>query len=150
MIAIRLGIPTQGLIFCCAAIVVQAQPELPQWRVSPAPALTIGGDGAPSTEFSRIAAAVRLTKGEIVVADGATQQLRLFDGQGRFLRSFGRARATEELESLLLAVESSITAQSVFGGAAVRARGSAPLSPDSGDSRGVDKSGTGYGQTGDR
>lgn len=84
MIVIRLGIPTEGLIFCCAAIVVQAQPELPQWRVSPAPALTIGGDGAPSTEFSRIAAAVRLTKGEIVVADGAAQQLRLFDGQGRF------------------------------------------------------------------
>lgn len=93
MIAIRLGIPAQGLLFCCAAIVVQAQPELPQWRLSPAPALTIGGDGAPSTEFSRIAAAVRLTKGEIVVADGATQQLRLFDSQGRFLRSFGRRGA---------------------------------------------------------
>jgi len=46
------------------------------------------------------------------------------------------AKATEELESLLLAVESSITAQSVFGGAPVRARVSPPQSPDSGHSSG--------------
>lgn len=79
-----------GLMFCCAIVVAQAQSALPQWSLSAAPAVTIGGDGAPSTEFSRIAGAVRLTKGEMVVADGATQQLRLFDSQGRFLRSFGR------------------------------------------------------------
>lgn len=46
------------------------------------------------------------------------------------------AKATEELESLLLAVESSIKAQSVFGGAPVPARFPPPRSPGSGDGSG--------------
>jgi hypothetical protein len=42
-------------------------------------------------ELSDVGGAVRLTDGTIVVADGATRQLRYFDGRAQFLRAVGRA-----------------------------------------------------------
>jgi hypothetical protein len=61
-----------------------------QWRVGPRPTVRIGGArGQGATEFSEIAGAVRLSTGAIVVADGATRQLRFFTPEGVHLGSSG-------------------------------------------------------------
>jgi hypothetical protein len=62
-----------------------------QWRVAEDPQLEIGvlqGDSA--YQFDQIAGAVRLADGRIVVADGASSQIRTFDTHGRLLSVTGR------------------------------------------------------------
>jgi len=59
--------------------------------VDAAPAVSIGeADGPEPYLFSRIAGAVRRDDGSIVVADGATRQLRVFDSAGHFSGAKGR------------------------------------------------------------
>lgn len=70
-----------------------AQEPLPEWKVGAAPLVTITSDGTPKTEFFRIRTAWRLADGSIVVVDGSTNELRVFDVRGRFLHSFGRKGA---------------------------------------------------------
>ncbi|HSA54595.1 MAG TPA: hypothetical protein VLE53_02775 [Gemmatimonadaceae bacterium] len=77
----------------CATTLAEAQSDLPGWRLAEPPLLTIGEDGAPATEFSRIEAAIRLSDGTLAIANGATSEIRLFDRGGRYLRSFGRRGA---------------------------------------------------------
>lgn len=59
----------------------------------PDPVLTIGREGDPDYEFLSIAAAYRLSTGDIVVADWRTPFLRVFDQKGRLLRKLGREGA---------------------------------------------------------
>lgn len=60
------------------------------WRLSEMPELEIGvAEGELPYLFSRIAGAVRLEDGRIVVADGQSNQIRFFDSSGRFLQSVG-------------------------------------------------------------
>ncbi len=61
------------------------------WRIGQRPLLEIGGGAAAGpTLFDDILGAARTPRGEIIVSDGATQQLRMFDATGKHLRSFGR------------------------------------------------------------
>jgi hypothetical protein len=61
------------------------------WRIAPKPILEIGGTAsAGPTLFDDIWGAARTPRGEIIVSDNATQQLRMFDSTGKHLRSFGR------------------------------------------------------------
>lgn len=60
-----------------------------EWRIADAPSVTIGsvfGDDA-ATQFTRIAGATRLSDGRIVVADGASAELRYFDSGGAHLET---------------------------------------------------------------
>jgi hypothetical protein len=62
-----------------------------EWRVAARPRLSIGvADGAQEYVFDRVAGAVRLSDGRIVIGDGTTSELRLYDVDGRFVRRFGR------------------------------------------------------------
>lgn len=61
-----------------------------QLRLSTTPILLIGTRPGAAYEFGRIAGAVRLTDGRIVVGDGASAQLRLFDATGTFLKALSR------------------------------------------------------------
>ncbi len=62
-----------------------------RWRIGPEPLLEIGGENsAGPTLFNDIWGAARTIRGDIVVSDNATQELRMFDSNGRHLRSFGR------------------------------------------------------------
>lgn len=62
-----------------------------RWRISAIPLLEIGmTEGEASYLFSRIAGALRLADGGVVVADGGTNQLRFFDANGRYQRAVGR------------------------------------------------------------
>ena len=65
---------------------------VPVWTVDPAPLLEIGGaDGSGPTEFARILGVRRLSSGRVAVANGAGNEIRLFDPQGKFLSALGRA-----------------------------------------------------------
>ncbi len=60
------------------------------WRISDAPIVDISdaGDGSPY-EFHRVRDILRLANGRLVVADGGSQQLRVYDEDGSLLRSLG-------------------------------------------------------------
>jgi hypothetical protein len=75
--------------------------QLPEWRLSATPQLTLSDNGTSAKEFHRIAGAWRLSGGNIVVANGATNQLRVFDGAGALVESFGRTgKGPGEFESI--------------------------------------------------
>lgn len=75
------------------AIVENARPAWKPgegWTLSDAPILTLGVvEGAPEQEFERIADAVRLADGRIVVANDGSGELRYFAADGRFLGAAG-------------------------------------------------------------
>ena len=63
-----------------------------QWTVDPKPSLEIGGvQGLGPTEFAGIRGVVRLQDGQIAVANGATNEIRIFSQRGTFQTSGGRA-----------------------------------------------------------
>lgn len=58
--------------------------------VADAPVLSIGaGERGEAYEFGRITAATRLSDGRIVVADGQSSDIRVFDAAGMFLGRYG-------------------------------------------------------------
>lgn len=63
--------------------------SLPEWRV--VEQLVIGqGDGVPEQELYRVSGAIVLHDGSIAVANRGSAEVRVFDRDGRHLRSFGR------------------------------------------------------------
>ncbi|MBW3555009.1 MAG: hypothetical protein KY466_15995 [Gemmatimonadetes bacterium] len=62
------------------------------WRLSPEPRVVIGGDAADErSELYRVSGAARRSDGKIVVANGGTMELRLFEADGTPAGSFGRS-----------------------------------------------------------
>lgn len=62
-----------------------------QWAVASTILLELGEkDGPPERTFDRIRAVRRLSDGAILVADGGSQQLRVFAADGRLQAQFGR------------------------------------------------------------
>src|SRR5262245_35978726 len=65
---------------------------IPQWTVSDKPVIEIGANEQDANQaLARVASAIRLSNGQIVVASGTPPMLRWFDQQGRFVRGTGRA-----------------------------------------------------------
>ncbi len=62
-----------------------------QWRLLATPTLVLAGEGDSATEFLRIVGVTRTPAGDIVVANGSTQELRLFRSDGRYVRRLSRA-----------------------------------------------------------
>ncbi|MCC6928709.1 MAG: hypothetical protein IT359_06940 [Gemmatimonadaceae bacterium] len=62
-------------------------------RIDTEPFLVIGDESSEEKRFERIAGVTRLASGEIVVLDGASQDLRVFSPKGDFLRRIGRRGA---------------------------------------------------------
>lgn len=67
------------------------QSRLATWSLSTAPLLRIGGEGDSTTEFLRVVGASRMASGGIVVANAGTQELRVFSGNGQYLKRLSRA-----------------------------------------------------------
>lgn len=62
------------------------------WTVAPKPVVEVGGaNGAGPTELLHITGLVRLSNGNIVVANMATNELRFFDATGKYLKAAGRS-----------------------------------------------------------
>jgi hypothetical protein len=63
-----------------------------RWSLDPKPLLEIGGaDARGVTEFTEIRGVVRLSDGRVAVANGATNEIRIFDSTGAFQGTAGRA-----------------------------------------------------------
>jgi hypothetical protein len=58
-------------------------------RLAASPALVIGDRPEPGHELSRVAGAVRLSDGRIVIADGGSLELRFFDSSGTLIEVVG-------------------------------------------------------------
>jgi hypothetical protein len=77
------------VIICALAAIpaaAQTTPAVPTWTVSAQPTLEIGDDADPRKQFTRIGRVARLSDGSIVVANGESQELRLFSVRGEYLR----------------------------------------------------------------
>ncbi|MFL5505347.1 MAG: hypothetical protein ACJ8AU_00575 [Gemmatimonadales bacterium] len=62
----------------------------PLWRVAARPEVEVGGvAGDSARDFAGVRSAARFADGRFVVADAATDQIRLFDAKGAHLRTFG-------------------------------------------------------------
>ena len=62
----------------------------PGWRVAARPEVEVGGvAGDSARDFAGVRSAVRFADGRFVVADAASDQIRLFDPAGVHLRTFG-------------------------------------------------------------
>jgi hypothetical protein len=79
----------------------------PQWaagealRLSATPLLVIGRQEGPEYKFGRIRHVARLSDRRILVANGATLQLRFYDSTGRFINaSAGKGTAPGELTNM--------------------------------------------------
>jgi hypothetical protein len=70
-----------------------AWPDGRGWRLSDRPLLDIGALEEPDYQLFRVAGAVRLSDGRIVVANSGTSELRFYDASGRHLSSAGREGA---------------------------------------------------------
>jgi len=60
------------------------------WTLSAEPILDIGVvEGEPAYQFDRVRDVTRAGTGDVVVANGGPQEIRVFDSAGRFIRSVG-------------------------------------------------------------
>lgn len=63
-----------------------------QWRVDLQPVLSFGGaSGTGPAELTTVTTAVRTASGYIVIGNAGTQEIRVFDERGTFVRSIGRS-----------------------------------------------------------
>jgi hypothetical protein len=69
-----------------------AQQGIPQWQLESTPRLTIGEEGGPA-EFLRVVGVFQLSRGLIAVLNGTTGEVRIFDGRGDHVTTFGRQGA---------------------------------------------------------
>jgi hypothetical protein len=61
------------------------------WQLADSPAIDIGiAEGNETDELAGASGSVRLPDGRIVIGNSGTSELRIFDGNGIFLRSIGR------------------------------------------------------------
>ncbi len=61
------------------------------WQLTQTPEVSIGvAEGAPENMLDRVAGGFRFPDGRIVIANGGTQEVRVYDARGRLLSSGGR------------------------------------------------------------
>jgi len=95
-VAVRV-VPIVGLVASLAdqACTNEPRPTRPpgvsEWSVSTEPYSVVGREGDPHLEFHHIAGVATLRDGGLVVADGASDQLRVLSRSGEFIRVFGRS-----------------------------------------------------------
>lgn len=64
--------------------------ELPEWRVSAEPAVSIGGSPDAADDLNEVVGGYLAPDGAIVYADGAAHEIRLHGSDGTHIRSLGR------------------------------------------------------------
>ncbi|MGH7560067.1 MAG: 6-bladed beta-propeller [Gemmatimonadales bacterium] len=63
----------------------------PVWSVSEPASIDLGGGGGhPAYDFDAVTTVLRLTDGRLVVANGSSNEIRIFDAQGAHLKTVGR------------------------------------------------------------
>ncbi len=88
LVAIAVG----GIPLC--GTILEAQTPAASWRLAEHPVVTIGAqEGTGPEVFGRVAGAVRLSSGDIIVVDGLSLELRRFSSEGDVLGTTGRRGA---------------------------------------------------------
>jgi hypothetical protein len=78
------------LVLASLAVPTVGDAQIAEWKLATSPQLTIGGATSPMTEFFRVRGAWRLSNGAIAVANGGSNEFRVFDRKGAFVAAFGR------------------------------------------------------------
>jgi hypothetical protein len=81
--------PILLVAFVATGLAAQTPPA-PTWAVAATPTLLIGDESDERLQFLRVGSVARFSDGSIVVANGATQELRLFTAKGEYVRSLSR------------------------------------------------------------
>ena len=85
-----------------------------RWSMGTEPTLRIGTvAGDPDYIFERVRGATRMDDGTIVVLEGGTNELRLFDSSGRFVRNLGGTG--EGPGEFLFLTEMWVSGDTIFG-----------------------------------
>jgi hypothetical protein len=63
---------------------------LPVWTVEGEPVLELGGGDHPAEEFTSIRGAIRFSDGRVLLAEGGSNELRLFGPDGAYLATWAR------------------------------------------------------------
>jgi hypothetical protein len=63
---------------------------LPVWTVEGEPVLDLGGGDHPAEEFTSIRGAIRFSDGRVLLAEGGSNELRLFGPDGAYLATWAR------------------------------------------------------------
>ena len=71
-------------------IVENTRPAGKDWTVTAQPLVDIGAGDDTVYQFHTVMGAVRLTSGQIAVANMSTANVRVYDGRGRYVRALGR------------------------------------------------------------
>jgi hypothetical protein len=80
-----------GVLLAFFAVAVSGASAQQTWRLSEQPQFTIGvAEGPPEQQLFRVAGAFRFSDGRFVIANGGTQEIRIFDARGKHLSSAGR------------------------------------------------------------
>jgi len=89
------GAPATDMVVDSAGVTIvrNAKPlwsDADAWSVAAEPRFTIGVlDGSPEYQLYNVVAAARQSDGDVVVVDGGTLEVRLYDGDGTFLAKWG-------------------------------------------------------------
>jgi hypothetical protein len=96
----------RSMRLCIAACLIAASANAqtapaPTWSLSPRPTIDIGDEANTQTQFNGVVGVVRMPRGEIVVANGLSQELRVFSAGGAYVRTLSQAgRGAGELRAL--------------------------------------------------
>lgn len=84
--------PAEAVVRDSSGIRIVENPDvaLPRWTLSPQPVLSIGTlDGSEAETLFQVNDVERLSDGSWLVSNGGTQEVRVFDASGAYLRSIG-------------------------------------------------------------
>jgi hypothetical protein len=84
------GMRSLCLVISLAATAAAQATQPPLWTLSPRPTVEIGDDADPPKQFNRIGSVVHLRDGSIVVANGGSNEIRVFGPRGEYLRTLSR------------------------------------------------------------
>ena len=88
------------LLAIAAACPLGAQSSAPAWTLSARPTLDIGSEANTQTQFDGVTGILRMPGGEIVVANGTSQELRVFSASGEYLRTLTASGRTVYMRAL--------------------------------------------------
>ena len=76
--------------FLCACTSATPSAAVPEWTIGAEPTVTIGGESSRETELDHVSGAWRLSGDRLAVVNAGTNDIRVFDSYGKFVRAFGR------------------------------------------------------------
>jgi hypothetical protein len=87
-------------LFLSLAASLAAAQRVPVWTLSARPTLDIGDEANTQTQFNGVNGILRMRGGELVVANGMSQELRVFSPTGAYLRTLTSPERRDGMRAL--------------------------------------------------